>query len=170
MNELVKRAILQEGLEHIYASLRNIPRTYAERNDPDFYYLAEDERLEPWRHAICDRWTLRAKPLAGFLLSLLGENGPDHVVSDTVNEVPGGFIQNTPAYHEYLVDSLDNKNPLIIDGTWQQFANPELLSQVPKLMVMPASQTHTVLQAAGVDPGLWHIWRPDRFDSIQRVH
>jgi hypothetical protein len=154
MSDLVKQACLRDGLEVVYSSLRDIPRTVAENQIEPWYELDEDEKTEPWRFPICDRWTLRAKPLAGFLLKSLGESGPDHVVSDTINEDPQRIGNNIPAHHAYLINSTDSPNPLVIDGTWQQFADPELLENAPRILIAPATRTFKVLQSAGVDPGL----------------
>lgn len=77
---------------------------------------------------------------------------------DYAHELQGGY--GLPeGYHAYLAD-LSLRDPLVICGTYLQFAFPDSTTH-DHILVSIASEVPTILQAAKVDEGAWAYFRPD---------
>jgi len=133
---------LNSELEGVYSEIGESDRQYADR---------------AWRKSCCDLWTLAAQK---HVIKLLGEkalikNIAYNPTGETarMRSIPFGF-------HAYIL-KCDAQTPVVIDGTWQQFAPLDTCIEAPKVLVAPANKTPDFLEHYGVDPKWWIKWRPD---------
>lgn len=151
-----KIPILREALEPVYDAMREA--TYFSHGRS--YELDEEAKQAPWRLRLCDKWSRMALPIAQQALT-----GMDvqlrHIACKPDRATRSDFGLPEWLYHEYLIDESNMADPLVIDGTWQQFLDPDQPTDASPLLIAQASQTRGILLSAGVNPGLLYGWRVD---------
>jgi hypothetical protein len=101
----------------------------------------------PWRQDLCRGWTNRALPIVANLL-------------DTVPLQVHRSDINMPVIHTYITIGDAGTDPLIADGTWQQFLPEDVVPSHPPVLLARESQIPKILSSAGVDAELADTWHP----------
>lgn len=115
-------------------------------------------RAEPWNKPLCSIWTRTVLPIMRTEMATSADS-LKHVVCDPDQMAVDDYgLRQT--YHEYLADMTDYDDPLIIDGTWQQFSKGPAASSLPKILLSRASSLGPILSAGNVPQNIWYQWQP----------